>query len=127
MSPRWELAIRTELGGFRLEVDLDCSADVLALYGPSGAGKSTVVECLAGVRSFDGHARLNGRSHQNCRVGWVPQEGALDEPDIIYEHAFVSGAGLQRDPDGERRFGEQGRPRPGLSAWMGCCSGPWES
>ena len=98
MSHRWNLDIQTMVGGFQLGVSIDCSANVLALYGPSGAGKSTLVECLAGVRSFSGHARLDDKSRAHWRVGWVPQDGTLFPHLSVVENIDYSGRrGASRD------------------------------
>lgn len=98
MSPLWELDLTLQAGDFRLELQLECRARVLALYGPSGAGKSTVVECLAGARDFEGSVRLDGRDHQEWRVGWVPQEGALFPHLTVAENVDFAGCrGESRD------------------------------
>jgi len=77
MSALWSIQASIHAGTFHLDVALESEARVVALFGPSGAGKSTLVECLAGVRAFDGTWRLGGRAGDGLRVGWVPQDGVL--------------------------------------------------
>ena len=77
MSASWSVRAAAHAGSFHLDVAFEATARVVALFGPSGAGKSTLVECLAGVRAFEGAWTLGGRVGGELRVGWVPQEGAL--------------------------------------------------
>jgi ABC-type sugar transport system ATPase subunit len=53
------------------------------LMGPSGCGKTTLLECVAGVRSYHaGHISIGGRCVDGCvpgarDIGYVPQDRAL--------------------------------------------------
>ncbi len=42
-------AIRTTVGDFRLDIDLEVNREITVLYGHSGAGKSLTLEALAGL------------------------------------------------------------------------------
>ncbi len=75
MSHRWTVDARVRAGDFTLEAAFEADARVVALFGPSGAGKSTLVECLAGLRAFDGTWSI--REAASPRIGWVPQDGVL--------------------------------------------------
>jgi len=61
------------------------TGQVVALLGPNGAGKSTLLKTLAGLLSFSGELRLDGREasgldrQERARlVAYVPQHSALD-------------------------------------------------
>ncbi|MEM7644605.1 MAG: molybdenum ABC transporter ATP-binding protein [Pseudomonadota bacterium] len=57
-----EVAIRRAVGDFVLDVDLQASSGVTALFGPSGAGKTSVARCVAGLARPDGgRIALDGR------------------------------------------------------------------
>jgi molybdate transport system ATP-binding protein len=56
-----EVAIRGAVREFALDVTLEASAGVTALFGPSGAGKTTVARCVAGLARPDaGRIVLDG-------------------------------------------------------------------
>ncbi|MDP6945164.1 MAG: ATP-binding cassette domain-containing protein, partial [Myxococcota bacterium] len=89
MSCDWTVDARVQAGDFSLEATFEVDARVVALFGPSGAGKSTLVECLAGVRAFEGAWSLGGVA--SPRVGWVPQEGALFEHLSVGDNVAYAG------------------------------------
>lgn len=58
-----ELSITRRAGDFTLDLGLEASAGVTAVFGPSGAGKTTLARCIAGLAQPDaGHIRLDGRT-----------------------------------------------------------------
>lgn len=85
-----ELRVQHRLGpGFTLDVDVQTSAQRVALYGPSGAGKSSLLLAIAGLLTpragririgeqlmFDSASGANLAPHQR-RVGYVPQQSWL--------------------------------------------------
>ncbi len=86
---RLTLALRHRLGDFRLEVEVETDAEVVALFGPSGAGKTTLVHLIAGIERPDaGRISIDGRcvvdhdagvfvpSHRR-RIGCVFQDARL--------------------------------------------------
>ncbi len=82
-------ALRTTLGAFRLDVDLDVPArGVTAIFGPSGCGKTTVLRAIAGLERASGSLRVAGETWQDDArgvfvpthergVGYVFQDAAL--------------------------------------------------
>ena len=81
--------VRLPLAHFDLQVDVEITRDVTALFGPSGAGKTTVLDLIAGLRraasawiELDGRVltdRAAGREvpPRDRHIGYVPQDGAL--------------------------------------------------
>jgi molybdate transport system ATP-binding protein len=81
--------VRLPLAHFTLEVDVEITGEVTALYGPSGAGKTTLLDLLAGLRRAESAViALDGRvltdtaagtfvPPRDRRIGYVPQDGAL--------------------------------------------------
>jgi molybdate transport system ATP-binding protein len=81
--------VRLPLADFDLQVDVEITRDVTALFGPSGAGKTTFLDLLAGLRRpASGWIELDGRvltdttagrtvPPRDRRIGYVPQDGAL--------------------------------------------------
>jgi molybdate transport system ATP-binding protein len=77
------------LTGFALEVDLELSSRVTALFGPSGAGKTSLLDLIAGLRrARSAVIRLNETVLTDTiaglevpvrrrRIGYVPQDMAL--------------------------------------------------
>jgi molybdate transport system ATP-binding protein len=88
-----DVAIRKRLvaGGrvFELDVAIQSSAELIAIFGPSGSGKSVTIQTIAGLRSPDsGRVVLNGRvlfdssayvdvPARERNVGYVFQDYAL--------------------------------------------------
>lgn len=81
--------VRLPLEHFDLEVDVEITRDVTALFGPSGAGKTTLLDLIAGLRRAESaRIELDGRvltdtasrrlvPSRDRRIGYVPQDGAL--------------------------------------------------
>ncbi len=104
-----DLAVRKDLGAFRLSAAFACeTVGIVALFGRSGAGKSTLVNLLAGLLRPDaGHITVNGERlfdsargidlpPERRRIGYVFQEGRL------FPHYAVRGNllyGRRRAPD----------------------------
>ena len=81
--------VRLRLSDFDLQVDVEITEDVTALFGPSGAGKTTLLDLIAGLRrAASARIELDGRvltdtaggrlvPPRDRRIGYVPQDGAL--------------------------------------------------
>lgn len=81
--------VRVPLAHFELQVDVEITQEVTALFGPSGAGKTTLLDLLAGLRpAASARIELGGRvltdtasglrvPPRDRRIGYVPQDGAL--------------------------------------------------
>jgi molybdate transport system ATP-binding protein len=81
--------IRLSLSHFDLQVDVEITRDVTALFGPSGSGKTALLDLIAGLRraasawiELDGRVltdTVSGRlvPPRDRRIGYVPQDGAL--------------------------------------------------
>jgi len=81
--------VRLALDAFELDVSLDLSAPVTALFGPSGVGKTSLLEAIAGLRRpAAGEIRIDddvlfSSQHdislppEGRRVGYVPQDALL--------------------------------------------------
>jgi molybdate transport system ATP-binding protein len=89
--------VRTHLGGFTLDVDLDVpSKGITGLFGPSGSGKSSLLRCLAGLeRGARGTIRLDEEVWQDESGVFLPahRRGAacvFQEGDL-FRHLDVSG------------------------------------
>ena len=86
---RLALALRTPLGAFDLDFELETRTRAVGICGPSGSGKSSILECVAGWRPVrEGRIRLGERTLLDTRqrifaplsdrgIGYVPQEAAL--------------------------------------------------
>jgi molybdate transport system ATP-binding protein len=84
-----EVAIRQQLGRFKLDVAFQSDARVVALFGRSGSGKSSVINAIAGVSRPDtGRIVLDGEvfydstlrifaKPETRRIGYVFQDGLL--------------------------------------------------
>ncbi len=84
-----EVALRHDLGGFRLDVAFTAPAGITALFGRSGSGKTTVVNAIAGLLRpemgrilVDGAVLLDTTAgvfvpRHRRRIGYVFQEGRL--------------------------------------------------
>jgi ABC-type sulfate/molybdate transport systems ATPase subunit len=92
-----EVSLRSEVGGFPLQVAFHAGGGITALFGPSGAGKTLTRRHVAGLeRAREGRIVLDGRvlfdgasgrnlSPQARRIGYVFQEYAL------FPHLDVAG------------------------------------
>src|SRR5690242_11984497 len=64
----------------------------IGVIGPNGAGKSTLLRIMAGVDpDFAGEAR----PAEGIRIGWLPQEPALDPARNVLEHVEEAVAGTR--------------------------------
>src|SRR5690242_10429785 len=64
----------------------------IGVLGPNGAGKSTLLRIMAGVDpDFAGEAR----PADGTRIGWLPQEPALDPTKTVLEHVEEAVAGTR--------------------------------
>src|SRR5438105_7300885 len=64
----------------------------IGVLGPNGAGKSTLLRIMAGVDpDFAGEAR----PADGTRIGWLPQEPALDPKKTVLEHVEEAVAGTR--------------------------------
>lgn len=101
-----------ERGPRRLWSDLDLDVapgEFIAVLGPNGSGKTTLLTVLLGLLPLaEGEVRVGGRRPQrgSPRVGYVPQQKALDESVPLRGRDFV-GLGL----DGHRFGTTFGRGR----------------
>ncbi len=100
--------IAHQVGGFRLDVQLDCTGPVTAIFGPSGAGKTTLLNILAGLARpasgrilvhgrvwFDAQKRIFLRPHERA-IGYVFQEGRLF-PHLSVRHNLTYGEMFAND------------------------------
>jgi molybdate transport system ATP-binding protein len=81
--------IRLPLAHFVLEVEVEITQNVVALFGPSGSGKTSLLDLVAGLRhapsafiSLDGRVLTDTAARREVptrarRIGYVPQDGAL--------------------------------------------------
>ncbi len=81
--------VRLPLAHFELQVEVEITRDVTALFGPSGAGKTTLLDLVAGLRrpasawiELDGRVLTDTAAGRRVpprdrRIGYVPQDGAL--------------------------------------------------
>jgi molybdate transport system ATP-binding protein len=83
------VAVKHDLGAFRLDATFTCGGGVTALFGPSGAGKTTVVNAIAGLTRpdagritldnevlFDAEQGIHVPARER-RFGYVFQDGRL--------------------------------------------------
>lgn len=94
--------VRLPLAHFELQLDVEITRDVTALFGPSGAGKTTVLDLIAGLRrSPSAFVELDGRvltdtaarkevPARDRHIGYVPQDGALF-PHLSVRHNLLYG------------------------------------
>ena len=81
--------ISLALAHFTLEVDIEMSRRVTAVFGPSGAGKTSLLDLIAGLRApqsalirLDGRVLTDTNKHFSVathrrNIGYVPQDLAL--------------------------------------------------
>lgn len=81
--------VRLPLAHFTLQLDVEITRQVTALFGPSGAGKTSVLDLIAGLRQApSAYIELDGRvltdtsarkevPARDRHIGYVPQDGAL--------------------------------------------------
>jgi len=63
---------RCNFGDFHLDVDLNLPGDgVTAVFGHSGCGKTTLLRCIAGLQTAQGHLHVNGEDWQS-NAGSLP-------------------------------------------------------
>lgn len=84
-----EITLRYTIGSFRLSLEFQTSAHLLAVSGPSGSGKTTLINIISGIIKPDsGMIKINGAkvfdSTDNInipvykrRIGYVFQDGRL--------------------------------------------------
>jgi molybdate transport system ATP-binding protein len=104
-----EVALRTTLPGFTLDVAWGAGDEVVTLFGPSGAGKSLTLQCLAGLTRPDaGRVVVNGRVFDDTAAGvhLPPQArrlGYVFQGYALFPHLTVAE---------NVAFGLRGRPGP---------------
>jgi molybdate transport system ATP-binding protein len=87
---------RLTLTSFSLELDLEMSAHVTAVFGPSGAGKTSLLESVAGLRRpAAGRIALAGRVFDDVASGShvPPREravGYVTQDDSLFPHLSVA-------------------------------------
>jgi molybdate transport system ATP-binding protein len=100
-------------GAFALQVDLQASRGVTALFGPSGSGKTTVLRCLAGLtRAPAGFVAVEGECWQDeVRGRFVPAHsracGYVFQEASLFAHLSVRRNleyGWKRVPRSERKL-----------------------
>ena len=86
-------AVRVELDGFTLDVDLEIEAgQTTAVVGPNGAGKTTLLRALAGLRALSaGRIELDGIVLDDPAAGtYVPPErrpvGVVFQDNLLFPH-----------------------------------------
>ena len=104
--------IRSDLGGFRLNVVFEAENGVTCLLGPSGCGKSLTLKCIAGIeRPDEGYIELDGTvlfdskrkidlPPQKRSVGYLFQNYALFPNMTVRQNILC---GLRREKDKARR------------------------
>lgn len=102
--------VRLPLDHFDLEIDVEITRDVTALFGPSGAGKTTLLDLIAGLRrptsawiELDGRVLTDTAARHTVpprdrRIGYVPQDGALF-PHLSVRGNLLFGRKREADPD----------------------------
>ena len=97
-----DLKVKKDLGGFKLDIEVQAGNEVLALLGASGCGKSMTLRCISGIVTPDeGHVIVNGKtlfdsekginlSPQERHVGLLFQNYALF-PNMTVEQNILTG------------------------------------
>lgn len=107
------LALRHQLGDFRLDVEIETDVEVVALFGPSGAGKTTLTHLIAGIERPDaGRIRIDERLVVDRDIGlFVPSHrrriGCVFQDARLFPHLSVGANlhyGLERTAPADRRF-----------------------
>ena len=100
--------IKKDLGGFKLNVQLEAEDGVVGILGPSGSGKSMTLKCIAGVERPDaGHIELDGAALYDSKkgidlkprqrkVGYLFQNYALF-PNMTVERNILCGLSREKD------------------------------
>ena len=89
------IRVKRALSGFTLDVAVDCSYPVTAIFGPSGAGKTTLLNLVAGLLQPDvGEIRLGDRVLFSSETGVnLPPEarrvGYVFQEDLLFPHLSV--------------------------------------
>ena len=89
------IRVKRALSGFTLDVAVDCSYPVTAIFGPSGAGKTTLLNLVAGLLRPDaGEIRLGDRVLFSSETGVnLPPEarrvGYVFQEDLLFPHLTV--------------------------------------
>ena len=116
---------------FSLEIELQASAGVMALFGPSGAGKTLTLDAIAGfMRPDAGRIMLNGGSDPEKQVDYAfrlclarpPAKLERQRLISLYQQQLKS---FEKDPAAAEKLLSQGSAeRPAnlevrkLAAWM---------
>ena len=108
--------VRLPLAHFALELDVEFTGQVAAVFGPSGAGKTSILDLIAGLRraqsariELDGEM-LTDTAHgvfvptRQRGIGYVPQDGALF-PHLSVRHNLEYGAPRYAVGGGQSQFG----------------------
>ena len=112
----WRIEVRSRLGEFELEVELEGHGGVLALIGPNGSGKTTLLRLLAGATPAQGvHVQVGERVLASSRervwlpmeqrnVGYVPQGyGLFPHLNALDNVGFGLSTGRRKLPRRERQ------------------------
>jgi molybdate transport system ATP-binding protein len=89
------LAVELALSDFALELEVEVSAQVTAVFGPSGSGKTSALELVAGLRRAQaGRIDLNGRLLFDARSGYelparLRRMGYVPQDDTLFPHLSV--------------------------------------
>jgi len=65
------LRITTKLGSLDLDVQVECTNEVIIISGENGAGKTTLLRCLAGLEGCQGQLQIGGDVWVDSAVKFV--------------------------------------------------------